>query len=315
MEKHSAETSLFQFNALASILSYSFCSGSLLLFNKVVLWYIPCGPFITATQFLFCIVVIFTLHLLKVVQIEEITPDVAKKYGMYVFIFVAGVYVNMQSLKMSNVDVVIVFRAMTPLIVAVCEYLFMGRAFPTMRSLGALLCIVLGTTWYVYCDTDTSMVAYGWVTLYMVLIALEMLWGKKIVGDVKVNLTTSVFCTNLFAFFPMVLLGYLRDDYAEIDPDWFTPNALFLLFVSCAISAGIGYSGWWCRTVVTAAAFTLVGTVNKILTVVLNIAIWDKHASFIGTLGLFACLAGGSFYQQAPMRANRNQLPTSMREK
>jgi len=65
------------------------------------------------------------------------------------------------------------------------------------------------------------MVAYGWVTLYMVLIALEMLWGKKIVGDVKVNLTTSVFCTNLFAFFPMVLLGYLRDDYAEIDPDWF----------------------------------------------------------------------------------------------
>ena len=212
---------------------------------------------------------------------------------------------NMQSLKMSNVDVVIVFRAMTPLIVAICEYLFMGRAFPSVRSLGSLLCIVMGTTWYVYCDSDTSMVAYGWVTLYMFLIALEMLWGKKIVGDVKVNLTTSVFTTNLFAFFPMVFLGYLRDDYAEIDADWFTPHAIFLLVVSCAISAGIGYSGWWCRTVVTAAAFTLVGTVNKILTVVLNIAIWDKHASFIGTLGLFACLGGGSLYQQAPMRTQQ----------
>jgi len=31
--------------------------------------------------------------------------------------------------------------------------------------------------------------------------------------------------------------------------------------------------------------------------------IWDKHASTVGTLLLFLCLAGGAAYQQAPMRS------------
>jgi hypothetical protein len=40
-----------------------------------------------------------------------------------------------------------------------------------------------------------------------------------------------------------------------------------------------------------------------VLTVLLNIAVWNKHASALGTCFLLVCLAGGSFYQQAPMRA------------
>ena len=311
MKKGEQEISLFRFDALVSILAYSFCSGTLLLFNKVVLHFIPCGPFVTTCQFLFCIVVIFLLHLAQIVTIEEITLDIAKKYGAYVAFFVAGVYANMQSLQMSNVDVVIVFRAMTPLVVAIFEFLLMGRAFPSWRSLSALIAIISGTIWYVSFDSETTVDAYGWVTLYMVLISAEMLWGKKIVSDVQINLTTSVFVTNLFAFFPMLILGYVRDDFDTLNPDWFTIEAVLLLLISCAISAGIGYSGWWCRSVVTAAAFTLVGTLNKILTVLLNIAIWDKHASFAGTLGLFICLAGGSFYQQAPLRSPKTVLPSN----
>jgi len=47
---------------------------------------------------------------------------------------------------------------------------------------------------------------------------------------------------------------------------------------------------------------------NKALTVLLNIAMWDKHASTTGTLALLACLVAGLFYQQAPKRKSPASL-------
>jgi hypothetical protein len=38
--------------------------------------------------------------------------------------------------------------------------------------------------------------------------------------------------------------------------------------------------------------------VNKLLTVVINLLIWNKHASAIGTVGLLICISGGVLYQQ-----------------
>jgi hypothetical protein len=38
--------------------------------------------------------------------------------------------------------------------------------------------------------------------------------------------------------------------------------------------------------------------VNKLLTVLINLLIWNKHASAIGTVGLLICISGGVLYQQ-----------------
>jgi hypothetical protein len=77
-----------------------------------------------------------------------------------------------------------------------------------------------------------------------------------------------------------------------------------VLLASCALSAGIGFSSWWARSLVSATSFTVIGTVNKVITVLLNIALWNKHASPLGTAFLFVCIAGGAAYQQAPMRSD-----------
>jgi hypothetical protein len=42
---------------------------------------------------------------------------------------------------------------------------------------------------------------------------------------------------------------------------------------------------------------------EKVITVVFNILMWDKHASPLGTAFLLLCLAGGAMYEQAPMRS------------
>ena len=54
----------------------------------------------------------------------------------------------------------------------------------------------------------------------------------------------------------------------------------------------------------SAASFTVVGNTCKILTIVINVSLWDKHASSFGIICLLFCLGAAYFYKQAPMRAD-----------
>ena len=53
---------------------------------------------------------------------------------------------------------------------------------------------------------------------------------------------------------------------------------------SCVAGTLIGWAGWQCRNLVSATSYTLIGVVNKLLTVVLSVLFLDKHASFAGGL-------------------------------
>ncbi|KAG6422659.1 hypothetical protein SASPL_113036 [Salvia splendens] len=50
---------------------------------------------------------------------------------------------------------------------------------------------------------------------------------------------------------------------------------------------------------ISATGFTVLGIVNKLLTVVINLVIWDKHSTVVGTIGLLICMGGGIMYQRS----------------
>jgi hypothetical protein len=81
-----------------------------------------------------------------------------------------------------------------------------------------------------------------------------------------------------------------------------TAAAIIFLLLGCVTGTGIGYSSWWCRDKVSATSFTLIGVMNKCLTILINLMMWDQHAPPGGILALVLCLIGGSLYRQAPMR-------------
>jgi len=64
---------------------------------------------------------------------------------------------------------------------------------------------------------------------------------------------------------------------------------------------------------VSATTFTLVGVVNKFLTVLLNVAIWDKHSTPLGLFAVCLCLLAGMFYQQAPRRDEEHRVESTER--
>lgn len=88
---------------------------------------------------------------------------------------------------------------------------------------------------------------------------------------------------------------------------WWNTN--WVSFVTLSSLTSHSYTGWLCRGMVSATTYTLVGVVNKFLTVLLNVMIWDKHSTPLGIVAVCICLSAGMFYQQAPMRQPEKTSP------
>lgn len=132
-----------------------------------------------------------------------------------------------------------------------------------------------------------------------------MTYGKKLTSSVKMDSVWGpVLYCNLLSIVPMGALGILSGDFDNVTENMnnLVPIGWALLIFSCIVGTLIGYTGWLCRGMVSATTYTLVGVVNKFLTVLLNVVIWDKHSSPLGILAVCLCLLAGAFYQQAPKR-------------
>ena len=91
-----------------------------------------------------------------------------KYYVLYVLAFALGTWTNMKVLQTANVETVIVFRSCCPIVVAGFDYLFYGRACPSLRSVASLLLITGGAVGYILNDKEFQ--NSGWVAYYWVMI-------------------------------------------------------------------------------------------------------------------------------------------------
>jgi len=295
---------------IKAILMYSMCSASLLLMNKMVIAVIPLHSYVSCAQFLFASVCVVLFKLFGWIELNYFNPEAAKVYMIYVFTFILGLYSNFRALETSNIETVIVFRACTPLCVSVLDYFFLGRQLPSRRSLGALLVIVIGALGYVMTDAAFQVggiAAYTWVIVWFTSLCFNMTYGKVILKQVKGGSTwDSVYYTNLLSLLPMFLFGtivageWTKKEQLELEAP---QHAYFLLFLSCIAGLGIGYSGWKCRELISPTSYTLVGVINKILTVFLSLLLTDDNATLTGIFCLIFAISGSAFYKQPPLRS------------
>jgi len=307
---------------IAAVISYSLCSGSLVLVNKLILHFLPFPSLVIVVQLLSTIFLIYGANLCGVMEIDEMKWEFMKPYLIYTVAFSTGVYTNMMCLSTSNVETVIVARALSPLVVSFLDAIFLGRELPSKRSVGALAMIVVGAMGYARTDEkfiNQGASAYFWPFLYLIMITFEMVYGKKIVSDVNFKtLSGPVQYTNMLGWLPMLFFASMGGEFHSLETTAqengatssieylaaLPSHVVALVVLGCLVGTGIGYSGWWCRDKVSATSFTLIGVLNKCLTVFMNVLIWDQHATPIGIASLFLCLIGGTFYRQAPMRKN-----------
>ncbi len=80
-------------------------------------------------------------------------------------------------------------------------------------------------------------------------------------------------------------------------------SGIITLLLSCVAGLGMSYFSFALRAAISATSFSVIGNVCKILTIVVNLLIWDEHSDAVGTVALFACLFMGSFYREAPLKS------------
>ena len=296
-----------------SVISYSICSGTLVLINKLTLRQMPYPALVAVLQLLATLAFIGSGRALRYIRVDPVRWKYVKPYLYYVLAFSIGVYCNMRSLAASKVETIIVFRALSPCIVAVLDAMFLGREYPTKRSWFALSLLVVGAWRYASHNDDEfhnqKFYAYLWPFLYLCIISFQMFYGKFLIGSVELRTRSGpVLYTNMLALLPMFLLATFDDEYSRFKSDRaegkpITTLAILLLLLGCCAGTGIGYSSWWCRDKISATSFTVTGVINKTLTILLNLSPRDANNPHVGLFSLGLCLVGGYLYSQAPLRS------------
>eukprot|EP01032_Pedospumella_encystans_P014884 gene14884-17075_t len=189
-----------------------------------------------------------------------------------------------------------------------------------MRSAASMLVVAVGAIFYCISDSQLSLGGFGaytWVLLYFLLITVEMTYGKMLTSTVKMqSVWGPVLYCNAFSILPMFFLSYGSGELnaaALVNLESVSFGGWMVILFSCVVGTLIGYTGWLCRSMVSATTFTLVGVVNKFLTVLLNVAIWDKHSTPSGLFAVCLCLLAGMFYQQAPRRDEEHRSESTER--
>ncbi|KAL3843519.1 hypothetical protein ACJIZ3_000922 [Penstemon smallii] len=298
-----------QYYATSSlVIGYGLCSSLLAVINKFAITKFNYPGLLTALQYLTSALGVWVLGKLGFLHHDPFTLETARKFLPAAFVFYLAIFTNTNLLRHANVDTFIVFRSLTPILVAVADTAFRKQPLPSKLTFLSLVVILGGAVGYVATDYGFTITAYSWAFAYLVTITTEMVYIKHMVTNLGLNTWGFVFYNNLLSLMMAPLFWILTGEYADVfaalvssrgGGDLFVPVAFFAVSLSCVFGLLISFFGFAARKAVSATAFTVTGVVNKFLTVVINVLIWDKHATPFGLVCLIFTIAGGVLYQQS----------------
>jgi GDP-mannose transporter len=252
---------------MISIIGYMLCSSLMLLANKLAIFYLGAPKFVLFAQLAGTAVVIVMARAAGIITRPIYTSwKTALAFAPAPIAFLGTLFSNIKVLQYANVETFIVFRASTPLLISVADYVWMDRELPNKRSVVCLLVILMGAVLYVKSDADFHVSGYTWVMVWYAIFSIDQLYIKYIINKTKKKMTTwgRVFVTNAIGaciMGPLVLMG---DEPAKLGAlDWTSTPRVSWFLVSIAIGVCMGYFAMSARTAVSSTYFTVIG--NQII--------------------------------------------------
>ncbi|KAL8217646.1 hypothetical protein R6Q57_021019 [Mikania cordata] len=284
---------------------YCLSASLLSIINKWAVMKFPYPGALTALQYFTSAAGVFVFGYFKLLEHDRL--DLLKMWHFLpaAIIFYLSLFTNSELLLHANVDTFIVFRSAVPIFVAIGESLYLSQPWPSLKTWLSLGTIFGGSVLYVITDYQFTFMAYSWALAYLISMSIDFVYIKHVVMTIGLNTWGLVLYNNLEALllFPIELLimGELKKIEHEIrdESDWHSFEVILPVGLSCLFGLAISFFGFSCRRAISATGFTVLGIVNKLLTVVINLMVWDKHSTFIGTIGLLICMLGGVMYQQS----------------
>ena len=309
--KDPAERSTAQeVQALPIALGYVACSSMMMIINKWALREFPFAGSLMALQFVSSAAVVRLLASAGQLECEPLQWERARSFMLVPIVFAIAIFANIKLLQAASVESVIVFRTLVPIITSWADYAFMGRELPSAQSGSGLLIVVLGALLYSRTSGEGFRVdTWLWVVVYLLTLSFEMVYVKHVLSSQPMGTWTRVYYNNALALMclpPFLILG---SEYAKLGSAasllFSSPSALLSVVLSCLVGLGISFTGFRFRALVSATTFTVVGVMNKILTIFASITLLSNASgatSPAAVVALIVCIGGGTMYRQSPMR-------------
>lgn len=283
-------------------LSYMAVSSLMLMVNKLSVHFLPKPGIVLFLQFAFSAVCAWAIGASGTAEVDALEWAKIRKFWPAVCAQIATVFTGMKALQYSNVETFIVFRASMPIVLCILDFLFLGRELPSKRSAACLAGMLLGASIYTLTDSALEVRAYFWIAIWYSALCFDFTYMKYIVSNVPMTTYGRVYYQNSLGSVGLFIMAVLFGELGELNPVAWGTGAWVAIIVGCMLGMGMSTFSYRLRAMTSSTQMAIIGNVCKVLTVVINFAIWDKHASPAGLFSLLICLVAAYFYQEAPMR-------------
>lgn len=281
---------------------YMVCSSLMLMVNKLSVHYLPKPGIVLLIQFLSSAMFAFIIGASGVAEVDNLTWEKVQNFWPAVLAQLATIFSGVKALQYSNVETFVVFRASVPLVLSFLDYKFLGRELPGTRSALCLGGLLLGTAIYTITDSQFEVHGYKWIGIWYIAFAFDQAYLKHVVQTVPMTAFGGVYYQNALGSVGLLALCIVTNEFHDVDVTSWNAMVWGPLLTSCLLGMGLSTFAYRVRAMTSATAFAILGNVCKIVTVLLNWMIWDKHCSPTGLAGLLLCLACAYFYKPAPRR-------------
>jgi solute carrier family 35 protein len=292
-KKSTTTTTSTPFLVAFAVTGYMLCSSLMLIVNKLAVYSLPAPSTVLLTQLIASAVSMRVLSLLGFVEVEPLNFVTIQKFYIVPIAFLGTVFANIKILQYANVETFIVFRSSTPLLISIFDYWFLGRELPSGRSWACLGLLLVGAIGYVLNDKFFRVDAYLWVIVWYIVFSFDQIYIKHAISSLKSMTTwTQVYYTNALASIPLFIVLIVTGELNTLNEFQWTTSSIFWLLTSATLGVAIAYFSFLARASVSATYFTVIGNTCKVLTVFINVMMWDLHATMGGLASLFVCLIG-----------------------
>ncbi len=140
----------------AAVAGYMTCSALMLIVNKLAVTHLPIASFVLLCQVMSSAIAMWVLGLLGMVEVDKMEINKIKQFWIVPLSFLLTIWANIKVLAVANVETFITFRACTPLLISIADYIFLGRELPSVRSWICLVVLLCGSVGYVLNDASYS---------------------------------------------------------------------------------------------------------------------------------------------------------------
>lgn len=301
---------------------YVLCSGSMLVLNKLTLNALPQPLTVLAAQLGVTAAVFAAPRVLQRVSgappphqpLYPSTPDLVRSFSIMATIFLGVIYSNMRMLQHSGVNLFVVVKSSTPLLISVIDWALLGRQLPQGRSLASLGGIaafggMYGAARFEAGDlSDDQASLLFWTVAWIAVFSADCIWGKQVASKGDATPTDATLYTNAYATAFLAVLWSGSRALSDSPPPTSGASAAWIALVlagSSLVGTGMSFAGFAVRKDVSATSFSVLGVGCKMLSLLLNEFVLSEEKGDLSRLILVAgAVTSSAFYRPAPLRSD-----------